>query len=79
MKNKKFFKTTVQVEILSENPLQFENLNDLNYLITEGDCSGRFFISKVNEISGKDLVKECSSHQSDPEFFGVDENGNSIN
>ena len=68
----KFYKTIVQVEILSEKPVEVDSLENLNELIIHGDCSG--LINKMSEqsISKKELIDECSRHHTDPSFFGVD-------
>jgi len=66
---KKFYKTIIQVEVLSEEPFQWNNLSDVNDAITDGNCSG-----KVTEISSKTLnaeeVREAlTEHRTDPDFF----------
>lgn len=69
----KFFKTIIQVEILSEKPLSEEyNLQSLHEMTVSGECSG--FYKQVSEqsISKQELIEECVKHQTDPSFFGVD-------
>ena len=36
-----FYRTVIQVEILSEEPFRHSNLNDVYHAITSGDCSGK--------------------------------------
>lgn len=36
----KFYRTVIQVEVLSEDPFECTDLGEVNYAIAEGDCSG---------------------------------------
>lgn len=40
MIKKSLIETTITVKILSEEPFDYNNLSDVHYAITEGDCSG---------------------------------------
>ena len=37
-----YWKTTIVVEVLSEQPFEFDDLGGVHYAITDGDCSGEF-------------------------------------
>jgi hypothetical protein len=65
----KFYKTVIQVEVISEGPYDWENLAQVYNDITWGDTSGR--VSKVssNELTHQELVEECGEQGTDIEFF----------
>jgi len=77
-KQKKLYKTIIQVEVLSEEKLDVNNLSDLHYAITEGSCSGIWNAKKPTILKGKDAVKATKAQGSDPEFFFMDNEGNSM-
>lgn len=66
-----FYKTILQIEILSEEPFHNENLNEIHDAITQGDCSGI-----VNEISHETLTEKetalaLTAQGSEPGFFQI--------
>lgn len=76
---KKLYKSTIQIEVLSEEPI---NGMSLTRIIDEGD-TGSFSIKtkdiKIDkEIKGIRCVREMKLHGSDVEFFGMDERGNDL-
>lgn len=77
---KKLYKTVIQVEVLSEEPLSDEichNLSGIGYEIEQGDMSGLISVTSMNtELEGEEAVKECNIHGTDTDFFMMDENGN---
>lgn len=78
-KKKIIYKTTIVVTVLSDEPFEgYDSLSDIGYVITEGDCSGDFKTTNVEELTGKEAVEAIESQSSDPEFFGLDEEGNEI-
>jgi hypothetical protein len=77
--DKRYYKTTVVVTVLSEyEPPVWNDLADLNYLITDGHCSGMVATTDEIEVSAKQMAQLLINQNSDPEFFGLDENGNEI-
>jgi hypothetical protein len=65
-----YWKTTITVDVLSRGvrPPLFENLDEVSYAITHGDCSG--YIEEVSSgITRKEFVRECDAHSTDLEFF----------
>lgn len=69
---KKYYKTTIQVEVLSEEPLgsqSAKNLEAINYLITEGDCSGVVNVIEEKILNKIQIEKELENQGSDPNFF----------
>ena len=76
---RKFYKTVLQVEILSETPVNFDNLADVAYAITEGDCCGTVKdILNNKEISAKKCAEQLFAFGSEPGFFQLDEDGNDL-
>lgn len=78
MTNRKFYKTVITVEVLSEDPYQFENLSELAYDVDEGDCSGKTTIEKTEEVDGATMALLLAAQGSDSEFFRIDDEGNDI-
>jgi hypothetical protein len=82
MTTRKFYRTVVQVEVLSEEPLGNDESIDLSvlaYQITDGDFSGSISIPTIEEVNGKRIADLLLSQGSDPEFFQVDSEGNDTN
>lgn len=79
MTKRKFWKTIIQVEVLSEGPdLPPTDLNELAHLITEGECSGKVTTESVTKLNGKEAAKALQAQGSDPEFFQLTEDGGDI-
>lgn len=75
---RKFYKTTLTVVVLSEQPLEWDDLGDINYLITEGDCSGQIVNDKQEVLTAKQAAKALEKQGSSPGFFRLDEKGKEI-
>lgn len=65
----KYFKTVVQVEILSEDAPFSGSIADLAYNITEGDMSGRQLDSIVTQLTPDQARAALTAQGSDPSFF----------
>ena len=66
---KRFYKTTVTVEILSEEPIGDPSLSTINYQIMEGDWSGRYNVTNVQELDEQEVRIALEKQGSDPDFF----------
>jgi len=76
---RKFYKTTFVVEILSETPGVGEmSLTDVLTEAENGSFSGDVKSSEEVEVDGPTMAKLLSDQRSDPEFFNLDENGNDL-
>ena len=76
---KKFYKTTFKIEVLSEDEFPpWMSLEQIAYEITSGGCSGFYDRVESKELSSKECAEELMNQGSDPEFFGIDENGNDL-
>lgn len=72
-----FFRTIVKVEVLSEYELSTDlDLDNIDHLITDGDCSGKVEISPSVKVSPRKMAKLLEGQGSAPSFFNLDENGN---
>jgi len=73
---RKFYRTLVTVEVLSEEPYCPETLEEVARDICDGDCSGDWTHEKSIEVDGPTMAKLLIKQGSDPGFFQLDENGN---
>jgi hypothetical protein len=72
---KKFFKTIITIEVLSEYKYNNTNLLEINYDIDSGDCSGKVEVTKYEELTPEQMAKAALAQGSDPEFFGLTNEG----
>lgn len=71
--SKQLYKTVITVEILSEEPFVYTNLEDINNEITEGACSGRIDVQPSVVIEGDQAILEaCNEHGTAVAFFFPD-------
>ena len=78
MTDRKFYRTVIEVAVLSESPLGPVELNTLHYMITEGDCSGQLTTVRRPELNGKEDAEELLDQGSDPYFCNLDYHGNDV-
>lgn len=79
MNTRKYYRTVIQLEVLSEEPIGYKTMGDLDYEINEGHCSGVYKTITQDEIvSGKKMAELLIEQGSDTEFFMLDEDGNYI-
>jgi hypothetical protein len=80
MTERKFHRTVIHVEVLSEEPYTFSgNLSDVARQIYEGDCSGIARTIQTEICDGARMAQLLLAQGSDPEFFMLDEEGNDTN
>jgi len=75
MTNRFFFKTVIQVEVLSENPFEFTSLKDLACLFTEGICAGDVQVGETEELTALEAVEALKKLSYDPGFFHLTTDG----
>lgn len=80
MSSRKFYKKTVQVEILMEDDKNLDgvDLTTLDFMIREGDCSAVTKVVKSQVLNGKQAAKALLEQGSDSEFFQLTPNGQDI-
>lgn len=71
-KPRKYYKTIIQVEVLSEEFYDFNGLEGLNYDITKGECSGKAQVLSQVELNAKQVREALFEQGSDPSFFQLD-------
>ena len=76
--HRKFYKTIIQVEVLSEGPYEFKSLKGLVYDIDQGDCSGVSGVKSSKALPRKKFVEAVQEQDSDPDFFQLDDNGKDL-
>lgn len=78
MTNRKFYKHTITIEIVSENDAVPHDLADIAYAISDGGDSGTWDVTSTKKLNGKQAAEELMAQGSDPEFFGLDREGNDV-
>ena len=73
MTERKFYKTTVTIEILSEDEPWDGTLEWLSYDISEGEYVGAGEWRKSEEVTAERMVTLLEEAGSDAGFFGLDE------
>lgn len=76
MADKHFYRTIVEIEILSEEPQRFDSLREIDYEITDGHSSGTWAIKSQVEITPAEMAQLLIAQGSDTSFLGLDEKGN---
>jgi formylmethanofuran dehydrogenase subunit E len=74
--SRQFHRTVITVEVLSEEPYEFDDLEQTYQDIVTGDCSGTAKVTATETVDGPTMAKLLINQGSDPEFFRLDENGN---
>jgi hypothetical protein len=75
---RKFYKTTIQITILSEEPYSPDSIENIIEDITIGGCSGAWEIQQTDILNAKQMAVELKNQASDPEFFNINEKGEDI-
>lgn len=73
MGEKKFFKSHVVIEILSEEDIGDPSLEKIMYQISEGDWSGAYSVKKVEVLNADQMRVALIGQGSDPDFFSLGE------
>ncbi len=76
MTKRKFYKTVIQVTVLSEDPFEWKSLADVDWAITDGDCVGSVRQESASVLDAQQTVDALTAMGSEPSFFGLKENGN---
>jgi len=77
---KQIYRSVIRLEVLSDEPIPEDiSLASIADQCDNGDYSGMSAWKVVNTpVKGKQAVKLIEAQGSDPEFFGMDKNGNEI-
>ena len=75
---RKFYRTLIIVEVLSDEPYEAGCLDTIAYDITEGDVSGNWEVASSDEVDRRKFVSLVKAQHCDPGFFGLDDEGNDL-
>jgi len=75
---RKFYQTKIVTTVLSEEPFEWDNLNDVAYAISRGDCSGHTKECDHKVLTAKQVVKALQAQGSEPGFFQLDDDGKDV-
>jgi len=74
---RKYYRTVFTITVLSTESLPVDlGLSGLAYGITEGDWSGEVDRQADQKLTGKQMADALIAQGSDPEFLGLDAEGN---
>lgn len=76
MSKRKFYRTVIEVEVLSEVPYCFTDLQRTAYDIVYGECSGVCRVAKSEVCDAQQMHEYLEAQGSDPMFFGIDKDCN---
>lgn len=71
--SRKFYLTRITIEVLSEEPIDDLDMEQISYEVDEGSCVGsglKFDTTEINEQQVRDRLADFGS---DPAFFDLDE------
>ena len=69
----KYYRTVIQVEVLSNYPVDYSTLQDVHYDITSGDSSGEWWVGSQEEVSKEKMAELLEAQGSDPSFLIPDD------
>jgi len=76
---RKFYRTVIEIEVLSETPYSSTDLEKINDDITNGHQSGLItIVSDSEELDPLTCVEKLTAQGSDPEFFLLNKHGHDI-
>ncbi len=74
-----FYRTIIQIEVLSESPYSSTDLEKIYLDISEGAQSGEVtIITDSEEMDSKTCVAKLKEQGSEPDFFLLDEHGHDL-
>lgn len=78
MTDRKFYKTIIPLEILSEEPIGEREIANIIEEATTGSFSMRILPNQETVLDGKQAAEALAEQASDPGFFQLDDAGNDI-
>jgi len=77
-KPRKFYKTIIEIEVLSEEPYNPFSLEVIEQDTTEGDCSCKWGVKSSEIVDGPEMAGLLINQSSCTELFNLDEDGNDV-
>jgi len=78
MSSRKFYKYTIEVVVLSEEPMGYLSLDELGREIEIGNLVGHQESRKEEVLTGKEMAEALEDAASDPEFFMLTPEGEDL-
>jgi hypothetical protein len=78
MSERKFYRTVITLEVLSEEPYNPDSLAQIAEDIMDGPCSGKWGITAQQTVDGPQMAKMLQEQGSDPDFFQLTEDGKDL-
>jgi hypothetical protein len=69
---KKYYRTIIEIEVLSDEEVGFTDLDGVIEAITDGDCSGSWEQKDSQPVSKEEMRELLAKQGSDPDFFDLD-------
>lgn len=76
--SRKFYRTVIEVEVLTEERMRLGSLGDIHYEITDGGASGKYGVTCEEVVDGPTAARLLKEQGSDPGFFQLDDDGNDV-
>jgi hypothetical protein len=70
--SEKYYRQVVTVTVLSNNPIQFNNLAELGEMIESCECSGEVSEGPSEELTKEQMTEALIAQGSDPGFLIMD-------
>jgi hypothetical protein len=75
----KFYRTIFTFDVVTrDEPYHYYGLNTLAYDGTDGEYSVNMVSEQVIELTPKEAAQALMTQSSDPEYLGIDEDGNDL-
>ncbi len=78
MTDRKFYKTIVQLEVLSERPIGDMDVEQIAFEATEGDFSMRRLPDQETVLNGKETADALGEQGSNSMFFQLTDDGDDL-
>lgn len=75
---RKFYETTITIRVLSEEPFEFNDLDDIHYAIDQGDCVGHVAEDGAKTLDAKETVALLYEFGSEPGFFQLTDDAQDV-
>ena len=72
---RKFYRTVVQIEVLSDEPFASLLLKDIAQVVDEDPCPSRTKVRHREVVDGPTMAKLLEAQESDPGLFNLTEDG----
>ena len=64
-----FYRTVIEIEVLTEDEYEFQTLGDIQHDIDEGHASGQFGVKSSEKVTGLQMAELLKAQGSDASFL----------